>query len=405
MRARRAYGGAVGVLCFLGSLAAGASELESSLPGVARLDAQGGTVQGSSRGAAALFGNPAGLADLEGVEAIAGLSGTLSFSRGVPGGGFANSSSTSSFLLPSVAVAARLADVFRLGLGFVPRGSFGAAYDGPPHTSRARATSDYEIAPSLAFVVPEELVSGRLSLGASYRLSWAERSFRDTGTDLGLTGFDGRAVRLGLQYSPLPELRLGATFENATSIGLSADSGTYAGSGVVLASTTRQLPYRVGAGARFDLDRYGVALDYSFVGSGDLDRQRLTVQNGGGVSDLVTELAYSPGHIVRAGFEGRLPFGVDELGLRAGYVLQTPLVNPAFPDSYTLAPAAAHTITLGGGYQAREFQVNVAVFSRFSRAVVSADELGSGCSSCGGAGTYQTVTLGASLDFSAHFEP
>jgi len=399
MTFRATLGGSAALLLVFAAREGRAAGFENGLPPTARHQALGGAMVAGGAGASSLFKNPAGLALTEGLEALGGLSLSFTQLQGVPPGATQTTADWSPQVLPVLAASARLAEWLSVGVGVAPVGALGGSYAAVRRNSWA-----YELTPGAAVLVPEDVIRGRLALGAAYQMTLAQQSSDSPGNRLDLWGFDGSGVRLGAQYDPIAELRLGASVRTPRTLTTNAGSAQFGGQSVTDASLPLTLPVVVSAGARFDLDRYGLAVDYDFLGTGNVDRTTLLATGASGPVSLLQRQGYKHGHVVRVGLEYRVPVGAADVPLRAGYVWESDVTTARFPDPFAPPPASAHTLTAGFGYQERDFQMNFAIWSRVSSAAVTAAELGSGCAVCGGAGDYALLQLGASVDASLHWE-
>lgn len=375
---------AAGVRAALGllalSLPAAAQGYQDALGPGAESRAFGGAVSAGARGASATFINPAGLGLAERPEVYVGfgLSGThrqasvdLDGEPGAEPGPPPIGSELELTPLSAFAAALPLTRWLVLGAHAAPAAFQGAAYEGDAEGTRvreARAMRLFEVGPDVAFLIPEEVLPGQLALGVGYRVTFgALHRFRSPSAGpadlhLDLTGADGSTGRLGLQYSPIPELRIGLTAQGPVGTTMSAAEGTMGGEAVSDPETEWTFPSRYTAGVRADLDRYSLALEYRFSdSSGELV---YGADAGAGLPETW------PGdvHSAHLGAEVRLSKADLEFPLRVGYTFESSFGSAGTLSSFDLPPAALHTVGLGGGVARRRWATNVALTGRLGGA-------------------------------------
>lgn len=389
------------LLFLLGGEARAAGEESDPIPSAKQL-ALGGTSLGTSADAAAVFRNPAGLVGLTNAEILGGVQLSWTQLRGVPRA--EPRSAEELVVLPHLAFAIPLERWLSLGLGVQPLGRRGVSYAGPGVEIDARHTLLYEASPALAIQVPEELVPGKLTVGLGYRLTLASYSRQRTvGESLSLDalGLDGTGVRAGLQWSPIPEVRLGAAFRSPVGVGASAGSAELGERELEDVSVSVRVPLQAGFGARFDLDRFGLAVDYELTNHSGNDSAWRT-KAGETLSPRLFSGVW--GHAVRSGFEYRIPGRRVEFPIRLGYVWESEKSRRSTPDAFALPATSLHSFSLGLGYQTRGFRLASALVYRHGSTQITAAEMSSDCRDCSGAGAYSVHTLGTSVDAALSFD-
>jgi long-subunit fatty acid transport protein len=233
---------------------------------------------------------------------------------------------------------------------------------------------------------------------------------------------DFLGFRLGAQYQPPqhPNLQLGLTYRHRTSTTVES-SGTVYVSNIAIrneaATSTFILPSRLEFGARYDFGTpneaghyvAGAAFDFLYAFNSQNDASGFEV----GAISRVQVFDWTNGITVRVGGEYRL---LDRrLPLRVGYSFDGKTSNPRFPTAFGTPPAATHIMTLGGGYDAGPWELNLAYARRMGSATVTQEQIDAGeaeriaqglatCDLCGGPGNYEITLNGLYLDFSYDWE-
>jgi hypothetical protein len=369
-----AAGGAFAVLVLATvSLPAHAQGYQDALGPGAESRAFGGAVSAGARGASAAFINPAGLGLAERPEVYVGLgvSGTHRQSEVEAGQGPIDSELEAT-PLPAFAAALPLARWLVLGVHAAPVAFQGGAYQLDPADDGvrdARTMRMFEMGPDLAIIIPDDVIPGELAFGLGYRLTFGSLSrVRAPATGpadlrLDLTGGDTTSGRLGLQYSPIPELRLGLTAQGRVSAVLGAAEGEMAGETVEGPETWWTLPTRFTAGVRGDLDRYSLALEYRYAGSGGDILYQSADESGDAPETTLGDV-----HSVHLGAEMRLSQADLEFPLRAGYTFESSLGSAEGLSPFDPPPSTLHTLGLGAGVAQRRWASNLALTGRFGGA-------------------------------------
>lgn len=335
--------------------------------------ALGGAVTAGGEGASATFTNPAGLGRVERPELYLamGLSGTHRESELVPGDDPV-ASELEATPLPALAFGLPLVSWLVLGGHLAPTGFQGGAYVGEDEFAgmrTARTLRMFELGPDVAILVPDDLVSGELTFGFGYRATFGTLS-RVEGPSSGpadlrldLAGGDGSGIRLGAQYSPVPELRIGVAWQNQISATLGAAEGEVDGAAIDRPQTVWTLPHRLSVGVRGELDRYSLALEYRFS---DYAASGITYRDdaGQGSWEAVETGPLQGLHSVHAGAEVRFSRAEFEYPLRFGYTFESTLGSPAALSPFDAPPGPLHTLALGGGIHKRRWGTNCALAGR-----------------------------------------
>lgn len=386
----------------------------------ARHMGMGGTAIGWVNDPSALFHNPAGLAHVRGLSLMGDFSplvGTITGSpQPAPETDSIESETTfAPFFLGGAAYG--ITDWLTVGLAVYPVASAGATYrydlgDGEveDHTKLVFV----EISPGFALQLPQNIRIGAGYRINSFSLTRTRKTPDETEVDLPLSGMNFASFRAGAQWQPIPELEVGLVYRHRTIIDVSADEITAPVSGFVTQATdvtsSFTLPTRLGFGARGNFGAFHGALDIEYalqsqnhrsVLEGDhpaLGHVKLTNANVFKWHDAVT---------LRAGVEYRLMD--DKVATRLGYVFDATTSNVHYPSAFGTPPGPTHVITVGGGYDAGPWEVNLAYAYRFGSAEVTQqdiDSAGEDCLFCAAPGDYAIGLHGIYVDFSVElFRP
>jgi long-chain fatty acid transport protein len=362
----------------------------------ARHQGMGGTAIGYVDDASSIFHNPAGLAKIESLNLLGGitlLSGKITTSPGNPDlpnpDGTYPSRTTEPAVAPLFIVGAgyHLAPPVVVGLGVYPIAAVAGEYTTPnvlgrPTIDKTRLVF-LEVSPAVAVRLADHL-----SVGAGYRATIAmlDRVKGDADNprefDFSVHGTDFTGFRLGAQWQPTDMLSVGIVYRHRIEPKLHADRG-YAYTDLTNAETTLVLPSKLGAGVAAKLDALRLAFDaeYGFYS-----------QNG-----QSTLSGYN------AALAGEYGLDAGRFPVRLGYVFDGQVGNRAYPSAFGTPPAASHSVTVGGGYRAGTWQANLAGAYRFaSTSVTPADVSGAAsCAVCSKPGAdYSLRLFGIYLDFS-----
>jgi long-subunit fatty acid transport protein len=372
----------------------------------------GGTAIGYVDDPSAAFHNPAGLQWVQGLTLLGDFSLILAEIRASPDNAAKSiDSNTIVAPFPMLAAGYRLQEWVSLGIAGFPVASGAAKYEydnilGNPVTDDTRVLFiEGTILASLN--VPEDkLIPGKLAFGAGWRVTNVSLDREKTNLlDLDLNGTDWGGYRLGLQYRPIPEFSIGAAYRSKVDITADADDGR-ALVEVQNPEFDFVLPQKWGFGARFDWDRIGVAVDYEFTDQSQNDEQELRGEVGGRPLAVNQIFNWQDGHTIRAGVEYRVAASDGGyVPLRAGYIWDGQVNDPAYPSAFGTPPTSTNSITVGLGYVVDRWQVNAAGAYRFGSTTVTEGELGTGCDQlCAKDGDYRIRAVGIYLDGSVRFD-
>jgi hypothetical protein len=364
--------------------------------------------------------NPAGLQGVRGLGFLANASVLLGHFTGSPApSASANSIQSDLFVAPYVmgAVACRAASWLSLGVSLFSSASGGADYYYPVPGSPVYFQSKlqllaYELSPLLSLNVPKDAVlPGELSIGIGYRLtrvSLARQEGQRDGVqalDFDLKSINTRGFRAGLQYRASPLFALGLVYRNRIETTTRADDATVAGQPATDVGFPFVLPSQLGAGIRTDYERLGLAFDLQYTLQSENQRAILTSLIGGMPVSVPNPFDWRDAFTLRFGFEFRL--GPDEqVPIRLGYIYDERVSSAAYPSPFGAPPGAVRTLTMGGGYDAGRWELNMALAISAGDAEVRPEDLAppGACPACGFSGEYGVGATGLYLDFSTDIE-
>ncbi len=388
----------------------------------ARHQGMGGTAIGYVNDPSAAFHNPAGLQGVKGVELLGNFSLILAEIRSTPNQQQAESIDSNTVVapFPFLTAAYRMQEWFTLGVGAYPVASGAAEYEydnilGNPTIDKTQVLFIEGTVLGSLNVPEDKLLPGKLSIGAGWRMTRVsldrEQGNPDDprGLNLDLTGWDFSGVRIGLQYKPIPQLSFGAVWRSKVDVDADGDTGVFIGQNVNDPTVEFILPQRFGFGARYDLDRFGFAVDYEWADQSQNGRVNLEGTFEGAANPTVLQQIYDwqDGSTLRAGVEYRIPANSDYVPVRVGYLYDSRVTNPAFPSAFGTPPTATNSITLGAGYVSEDWQVNLAGAYRFGSTTVEPGEVSSECRAsplCAGDGDYRIRAVGMYIDGSVRFD-
>lgn len=362
----------------------------------------GASVAGVGDATAALV-NPAGLMLIRDAEVFLslGVAGATRQAGVTPEGPWRSSASVP--LVGSVGAGLKLADWLAVGVASA------TLLRETTHLPEAAGRREdlqlglVEFGPQVAFSLPTEDVVGPIRLGVGYQAVLGGVGYqRETqgmqSLDYSSGMGDAGGFRLGVQATPLPELSLGVSVTTPRGVEGSAEEATIGGAPTGPSSASLYLPFSIDVGARFDLDRVGLAVEYGYRDSSELQLRVLAHTNAGTLEESLFE-DLRDRSLLRVGVEYRLPLRRGELPLRLGYRMQTAAGTSRAPSPVGPLPARFHAATMGAGVRLRQLEWNLA----FEVGTGAAGASATACSSCGPAGDYALHYWGVQLDTSYRF--
>ncbi len=368
----------------------------------------------------AAFHNPAGLSGVHGLAFLGDISVLLAHITGSPAASASASGIQSDLIVAPFFLAAaayRVQPWLSLGMGVFPVASGGADYEYPVPGSdvyQYDSTSIvfYELTPLLSLNLPKDsILPGELSVGIGYRvtLSSFERKLGvredPRGLNLDLGGADAMGFRAGLQYRPSDYFSLGVVYRNKVTVTNRADDAIVLGQSATHVELPFVLPAQLGGGLRSDIQRFGVAFDAIYTFQEQNERSALSALLNGMPAAVPSVFEWQNAFTLRFGFEYRLGPS-EQVPLRLGYVFDDQVTSRAFPSAFGTPPGPTRSLTMGGGYVADSWEVNLALALRTGSTKINPSELGppGACPTCGYSGEYGLSATGLYVDFSTELD-
>lgn len=404
----------VGVVLMPRSAAGGG--FDSPILYTARHQGMGGAAIGYVDDPSAVFHNPAGLQGVHGFSLLGDVSLLFINVTGSPlprpqTWSMQSDLNVAPFFLG--AVAYRVLDGLTLGLGAFPVAAGGAEYEyvvagGATYQTNATSLTFFEVTPVLSLNVPKDaFLPGELAFGIGYRASMVsfQREISDNGLPrsfyLDLSGRNLKGFRAGAQYRPGRAFSIGAVYRNRVTYTSQADEGTISGQSATDVELPFVLPAQAGGGLRVDAGPFGLASDVVYTFQSQNERADLTGRLGEMPFVIPTVYDWQDAYTLHFGIEYRLG-PLEEVPIRLGYVFDGQVADRRFPTAFGIPPASTNTFSLGGGYTADSWKVNLAVTLSDGGTTLDDSNLDSSgaCATCGFAGEYRISATGVYIDFS-----
>jgi len=327
-----------------------------------RADAVVATVDDGS----AIFYNPAGIAQKDGINVYFGGSLILPFATFTEQTtGEETDADRPTSVTPTLYVHGQLNEFLHLGLGlYAPFGSSSSWPENSPGREQSRETTlrTFFISPVVG-VNLSSLVPGKLTIGGGFDLVPADVDLRRDllfGEDVGTVRLGGDGLgfggRIGVQYAPNDSLAFGLAYRSKVGIKFSGDGDfdiapPYRASlppdGEISAEVT--LPQSVLAGASYrPIPQLEIEFDVNWIDWRDFESLNVVLPDGETTS---VPYEWNDVLVLRLGAEYSMP----ELGLdiRGGYAYDP---TPAPDETLGFAPPDAnrHVVSVGGSYQLPE---------------------------------------------------
>ena len=386
----------------------------------ARHQGMGGAAIGYVDDPSAAYHNPAGLQGVKGLALLGDVSLILAHLSGSPAAPASARSIQSSLTVAPMFMAAAAYLVkpwLTAGLALFPVASGGADYQYVVPGAQEYQVNEtsivfFELTPVISLNVPKDsIVPGELAFGVGYRMSLLDftrlQGARDNpqALDLELSGTNFTGVRVGMQYRPVPAVSIGAVYRNRIEATASADEGTVLGNPASDVELPFVLPAQLGGGIRGDIDRVGVAFDATYTFQSQNERSLLSGTIGPNRVSVPNVFDWEDAFTLRFGFEYRLG-PTQEVPVRLGYIHDGRVASRRYPSAFGTPPTATQTFTLGSGYDAGSWEMNVALALRGGSTDISAEEIAppAECPTCGFSGDYGIEATGVYVDWSTDFE-
>ena len=389
----------------------------------ARHMGMGGTAVSYVYDPSAMFHNPAGLGHIEKASVLGDFSllfGGIQGSPAMPNQNVESNTTVAPFFL--VGGGVRITDWLVAGLAVYPVASAGATYeymDGDVEVEDSTTLLFFEASPGVAVNIDE----ARLNIGVGYRITYVslDRTVRRDGMPTlalcidgeepcSLSGLNFAGFRAGVQWEAIENhLSVGLSYRHKTVTTVESDQARAIGMTLTDGETDFTLPSRLSFGVRGDYEQLGGAIDVEYGFNSQNERSTLsgTLPSGDRLM-LDNWFDWSDSITLRVGAEYRIPIEPERtITPRLGYVFDAKTANEHYPTAFGTPPGPTHVFTVGVGYDAGPYEVNLAFAHRRGSATVTQDDIDSApetCAFCGNAGEYEIVLNGAYIDLSYDFE-
>lgn len=416
-------------LCLVGwSGTARAGGYDTPMLYSARHMGMGGTAVSYVDDPSAMFHNPAGLGHIGNASVLGDLSLLFGDIQGSPSAADQNITSNTTvapFFL--VGGGVRITDWLVAGMAVYPVASAGATYE--YESTVGGTTQQVEDETTLLFVeaspgVAVNLEEYGLNIGVGYRITYVslERAtIRDGNPTLALCvdngevcnmrGFNFAGFRAGVQWEPIEDhLSVGLSYRHETVTTVTSERARALGQELSEGETEFTLPSRLSFGVRGDYEAFGAAIDLEYGFNAQNERSTLKGELPSGDPIMADNVfAWENAITLRVGAEYRIPIAEGRtLSPRIGYIFDGTTTNPSYPTAFGTPPAPTHVGTAGVGYDAGNYELNLAFAHRRGSATVTPEDIDrmpeGTCAFCSQAGEYQIQLSGAYIDFSYDFE-
>ena len=403
-----------------GARPARAAGFDTPILYTARHQGMGGTAIGYVDDPSAAFHNPAGLQGVHGLSLLGDVSLILAHLTASPAAPASARSIQSQLTIAPMFMAAaayRVQPWLTAGVALFPVASGGADYEYVLPGNRQYQVNEttivfFELTPVISLNVPKDsFVPGELAFGVGYRMTLLNfdrlQGARDNpqGLDLELSGSDFSGLRVGMQYRPIPALSLGAVYRNKIEVTARADEGTVLGNVANDVELPFVLPAQLGGGARIDVDHVGIAVDATYTFQSQNDSSLLSGTIAGNPVSVPNIFDWEDAVTLRFGFEYRLG-PAEEVPIRVGYIHDGRVASRRYPSAFGTPPTSTQTFTFGGGYDAGNWEMNIALALRGGSTELQPEEVAppTECPTCGYSGDYGIAATGIYLDFSTDIQ-
>ncbi len=373
----------------------------------------GGTAIASVDDPSAVFHNPAGLSEVEGLELLANVTTFLVSLQTSPDHPGQHLQSGTSFApVPFLSLGYRVSEVIALGLGFYPVGAVSGRFEYENEAGIRTLNEQFAVAMEVSPAVSLKLLTG-LSVGLGYRVTTLQYD-RHLGpaddpdvVDIDTFGVTQGGFRGGIQWrSEGQGVQLGLTYRHQIVLSAKADEGRLLGVEVTNVEGRLAVPGKIAGGIRVNDGALSVAVDGELALNSQFDELviRADVPSQDTELDVPFTFNWSDSLTLKFGSEYRLDSGV---ALRAGYAWDQGFSNPAYPNTFMTPPSDSHYLTLGAGYTGDRFSVNFAAVQKFQEPYyIEETQIASKaeCAFCGSSGLYESTLTGMFVDASVNWD-
>ena len=358
----------------------------------------------------ALFMNPAGIGATEMASLTLNVDAIIATISAVP------ELDTPSTAGPAVltpflfGASIRVCPMCTVGFGFYPVASASGGYEYTSKSSGVTVKDEttirfYEIPVAFAFNYKDYVRFGiewRVTLAALNRLKKnGDVSFFELDT----SGVDFKGFRLGLQVQPVSFLSFGVTYRHRVDVDAKADDGKALTIPVTEVVFPLILPSRLAFGTRLDVPvksvTLGLSIDAEYAWQSQNDKVGIETKE---LPPVEVYYYWTDAWTFRWGAEVGF---LENWAARVGYVWDQKTSNPQYSSSFGTPPADTTTVTLGGGYKAKNWELNLAYAYRNGSVEITPEDVAGRektCLTCSSPGNHEITLHGSYLDFSWYFD-
>lgn len=378
----------------------------------------------------ALYINPAGIGQTEFISLTLDISPIIASIEAVPKGD-TPAKAGPALLTPFLFGASfRVWEYITLGVGAFPVASASGGYE----YSVALTSLDIIDETSIRFFEFPVAIAFNYKDYVSVAFSWrptlaqivrSQESTNQQGNtapyhDLSTSGFSMEGWRVGLQAKPIEMLSIGVHYRHKLEMNTEADRGMLLSYEMKNPVFPVILPSKLTFGARVDVPvlevDLGISIDAEYGWQSQNDKVSVTAEsaalNVNGVAIPGTEIQnadfpilynWQDAWTVRWGAEVGF---LEGAALRVGFIWDQETSNRGYPSAFGTPPADTYSLTLGGGYKAKNWEVNLAYAYRTGETTIEPEDVkdSATCTNCSSAGYHAIELHGIYVDFSWYFD-
>jgi long-subunit fatty acid transport protein len=322
------------------------------------------------------------------------------------------STGTSITPVPMLAAAMPVTRRVVLGLAAYPSGAAGGEFH---YTSDAGVPSVDRLSALLVELTPGAAVqvTPSLRVGLGWRLTFL-RFEREAGAEedptavsMHLSGAHVTGFRVGLEWRPIPFVRVAAAYRHRVDVPASAASGMLLGAPAEDIDASLVVPAKLSLGWRLDLGKLGLVTNLDLVWNSQQQAMVIDarIPSQDAELSLPIQFRWDDSFVLKTGAEVRVR---PDLRVRLGWAYDARTTNRRYPSAFTSPPTSSQYVTAGVGWELGRFQLDLALVHRFSTSTYIAGEdiaPPSECPFCGKQGRYAASASAVMVGFTARFAP
>ncbi|MBT9560688.1 MAG: outer membrane protein transport protein [Myxococcales bacterium] len=231
--------------------------------------------------------------------------------------------------------------------------------------------------------------------------------------DLETSGFGMTGWRVGIQAKPIEMLSLGVHYRHRLNMDTKADSGKLLAQNLKDITFPVILPSKLTFGARVDVPimevDLGISLDAEYGWQSQNDKVEiaatLELPGDGPEPELKSPTLYNWQNAWTVRWGAEVGF-LEGAALRMGFIWDQETSNRGYPSAFGTPPADTYSVTFGGGYKARNWEVNLAYAYRTGETTINDQDVANSdnCLNCSFPGYHAIELHGIYVDFSWYFD-